>query len=61
MNQLDEEIEKIKEALIDKNVGKIETTATESGEIFSLTITMYDGSKVSIAPNRNRSLEVLVS
>jgi len=59
--ELDDEIAKIKEALIDKKVGKVETATTESGEIFSLTITLYDGSTVSISPNRNRSLEVLVS
>ncbi len=58
---MEDEIQKIKEALVDKKVGKVEVTTTESQEIFSLTITLYDGSKVSISPNRNRSLEVLTA
>lgn len=59
--ELDDEIAKIKEALIDKKVGEIEATTTESGEIYSLTITLYDGSKVSISSSRNRSLEILTT
>jgi hypothetical protein len=59
--ELDDEIAKIKESLIDKKVGAVETSTTESGEIFSLTIVLYDGSKVVVTPNRNRSLEVLTS
>jgi hypothetical protein len=60
MSELNAEIAKIKEALVDNKVGKVEVASTESGEIFSLIITMYDGTKINIAPNRNRSLEVLV-
>jgi hypothetical protein len=54
-----DEIAEVQKALQGKAVQEVTASTTEEGEIFSVVLTMSDGSKVSIAPTRNRSLEIL--
>ena len=54
-----DEIAEIQKNLQGKAVQEVTASTTEEGEIFSVVFTMNDGSKVSIAPTRNRSLEIL--